>query len=273
MVRGLNNAHILRFGTSIKGYSTIHGDLIDLYTGNYMYHFLKDCALPLSKTYLGNFNFAASQSLLLDLSVYKKYFTEGTLDVYQTLRKKTIFLPTTNRADNLGVPFFEWYKSWFNLDQFKIFRHFYFHLDTDTPSRVNLFQIAKNSFPHSSMLLDDIDWVTLCDSLTFSTIDFVENQDRLLLSSVNPDIWSKIYTLEQAMFRYYQPTTGVIGFWTPADLFLNYEIQRIASLLEKKPEEVLAIFSSWLSPISPPNTLFFNYINTESYDWNQWPMS
>jgi hypothetical protein len=75
------------------------------------------------------------------------------------------------------------------------------------------------------------------------------------------------------MFRYYQPTTGVIGFWTPADLVLNYEIQRIASLLEKKPEEVLAIFSSWLSPISPPNPLFFNYINTESYDWNQWPMS
>jgi hypothetical protein len=81
----------LWFGTSIKGYSTIHGDLIDLYTGNYMYPFLKDCALPLSKTYFGNFNFAASQSLLLDLSVYKKYFTEGTLDVYQTLRKKPSF--------------------------------------------------------------------------------------------------------------------------------------------------------------------------------------
>jgi len=237
-----------------------------------MYPFLKDCALPLSKTYFGNFNFAASQSLLLDLSVYKKYFTEGTLDVYQTLRKKPSFFTYYWQSWQLGCSIF-WVIQRFNLDQFKIFRHFYFHLDTDTPSRVNLFQIAKNSFPHSSMLLDDIDWVTLCDSLAFSTIDFVENQDRLLLSFVNPDIWSKIYTPEQAMFRYYQPTTGVIGFWTPADLVLNYEIQRIASLLEKKPEEVLAIFSSWLSPISPPNPLFFNYINTESYDWNQWPMA
>jgi hypothetical protein len=64
------------------------------------------------------------------------------------------------------------------------------------------------------------------------------------LCSVNPDVWANLYTPEQAMFRYYEPTTGLIGFWAPADLVLNHEIQHISNLLEKKPEEVLAIFSN-----------------------------
>jgi len=38
------------------------------------------------------------------------------------------------------------------------------------------------------MLLDQTDWIDLSDSLTFSTIDFVENEDRLSLCSVDPSI-------------------------------------------------------------------------------------
>lgn len=232
-----------------------------------MYPFLKDCALPLNKTFLGHFNSTIGQPLVLDLPLYKKCFAAGTLDIYEVPCNKNIFLPSSDLADNLSAPFFEWYSSWSNLDQFKIFRHFYFPLDRDTPSWVNLFQITKSSFPHSSMLLDREDWTSLCDLLTFSTIDFMEKENRLSLCSVDYDIWSNIYTPEQAMFRYYETTTGLIGFWTPADLVLNYEIQRISTLLEKKPEEVLAIFSTWLSPTSSPNTLYFNFIETESFDW------
>jgi hypothetical protein len=184
---------------------------------------------------------------------------------------ETFFYLTRTLADNLSAPFFEWYRSWSSLDQFKIFRHFYFPLDRDTPSWINLFQITKASFPHSSMLLDREDWSSLCESLTFSTIDFMEKENKLSLCSVDHTIWSNIYTPEQAMFRYYETTTGLIGFWTPADLLLNYEIQRISALLEKKPEEVLAIFSTWLSPTSSPNTLFFNFIETESFDWIEDP--
>jgi hypothetical protein len=223
--------------------------------------------LPIKKTYLGHFNSTINPPLVRDLLVSKKYFAAGTLDIYNVLCNKTIFLPSSDMSDNLSAPFFEWYNSWSNLDQFKIFRHFYFPLDRNIPSWVNLFQITKSSFPHSSILLDRADWVDLGDSLTFSTIDFVENADRLSLCSVDPIIWFNTYTQEQAMFRYYEPTTGIIALWTPADLVLNYEIGRVSSLLEKKPEEVLAIFSSWLSPTSTPNTLYFNFIETESFDW------
>lgn len=242
-------------------------NLVDIYTGNYMYPFLKGCALPLNKTFLGHLNFTIGQPLVLNLPLYKEYFAAGTLDVYDVLCNKNIFLPSSDLADSLSAPFFEWYDSWSNLDQFKIFRHFYFPIDRDTPSWVNLFQITKTSFPHSSMLLDREDWTSLCDSVIFSTIDFMEKDNRLPLCSVDYSIWSNIYTPEQAMFRYYETTTGLIGFWTPADLILNYEIQRISSLLEKKPEEVLAIFSTWLSPTSSTNTLYFNFIETEGFDW------
>jgi hypothetical protein len=30
---------------------------------------------------------------------------------------------------------------------------------------------------------------------------------------------------------------------------------------------VLAIFSTWLSPTDSPDTLYFNFIETESFDW------
>lgn len=255
----------LRLDNGIEG--TIYDNLVDIYTGNYMYPFLKDYALPLNKTFLGHLNSTVGQPLVLDLPFYRRYFATGTLDIYEVLCNKNIFLPSSDLADNLSAPFFEWYSSWSNLDQFKIFRHFYFPLDRNTPSWVNLFQITKSSFPHSSMLLDREDWTSLCDSLIFSTIDFVEKENRLSLCSVDYSIWSNIYTPEQAMFRYYETTTGLIGFWTPADLVLNYEIQRVSALLEKKPEEVLAIFSTWLSPTDSPDTLYFNFIETESFDW------
>lgn len=266
-VWGLHLPYNLQFGINIEGYSFIHNNLIDLYTGNYMYPLLKDCTLPLNKTYLGHFEFLSDQSILTNLTGYKKYFGGGTLDIYEVLCNKNVFLPASNMADSLSVPFFEWYGSWANLDQFKIFSHFYFPLDRDIPSWVELSKITKTSFPSSCMLLDQTDWIDLSDSLTFSTIDFVENEDRLSLCSVDPSIWSNTYTQEQAMFRYYEPTTGVVGLWTPADLVLNYEIGRVSNLLEKKPEEVLAIFSNWLSPTGSANTLYFNFIETESFEW------
>jgi hypothetical protein len=69
------------------------------------------------------------------------------------------------------------------------------------------------------------------------------------------------------MFRYYDVLKDEIGFWSPNDLILNHEIVKISQLLGKKPEEVLAIFSNWLSPTGPGRTLYLNYIGTESYDW------
>jgi hypothetical protein len=62
-----------------------------------MYPFLKDCALPLNKTYLGNLNSTISQSLVLDLpTLYKKYFAAGTLDIYDVLCNRNIFLPNSD---------------------------------------------------------------------------------------------------------------------------------------------------------------------------------
>ena len=60
------------------------------------------------------------------------------------------------------------------------------------------------------MLQDREDWVNLSDSLLFSTIDFIEKENKLSLCSADYSIWSNIHTPEQAMFRYYETTTGLI---------------------------------------------------------------
>lgn len=101
----------LRPGIGIGGYAVINNNLVNLYTGNYMYPLLKDCILPLSKTYLGLFNFADAETLLVDLSIYKKYFKEGTLDVYQVFQNKNISLTGSDISDDLRTPFLEWYAS------------------------------------------------------------------------------------------------------------------------------------------------------------------
>ncbi|MBS4163023.1 hypothetical protein PRO82_000308 [Candidatus Protochlamydia amoebophila] len=46
------------------------------------------------------------------------------------------------------------------------------------------------------------------------------------------------------MFRYYDLLSEEVGFWTPKDLILDREINRVSALLDKKPEETLAIFSN-----------------------------
>jgi hypothetical protein len=72
-----------------------------------MYPFLKDCELPIKKTYLGHFNSTINPPLVRDLLVSKKYFAAGTLDIYNVLCNKTIFLPSSDMSDNLSAPFFE----------------------------------------------------------------------------------------------------------------------------------------------------------------------
>ena len=63
---------------------------------------------------------------------------------------------------------------------------------------------------------------------------------------------------------YYDLSTGIIGFWTPADLALNQETKDISFLIEKKSEEVLATFARWLHTTDP---LYFNYTGSDGFDW------
>lgn len=95
----------MRLDNGIEG--TIYDNLVDIYTGNYMYPFLKDYALPLNKTFLGHLNSTVGQPLVLDLPFYRRYFATGTLDIYEVLCNKNIFLPSSDLADNLSAPFFE----------------------------------------------------------------------------------------------------------------------------------------------------------------------
>lgn len=90
-------------------------------------------------------------------------------------------------------------------------------------------------------MLSGENWEDTCVSSSFTTIDFVESVDRIMLYNVDYAIWGDLYSPEQAMFRYYETSTGLIGFWTPEDLILSHEVKRIAIMLEKKPEEILAI--------------------------------
>ena len=62
-------------------------------------------------------------------------------------------------------------------------------------------------------------------------------------------------------FIYYGRLTQSIGL-APTDLTLNQEIKDISSLIEKKPEEVLAIFAKWLNTPDPQallnSSIFFD---------------
>lgn len=254
---------------SISGWSSISQSKINLlYTGNYMYPLLNEQSLPLAKTFLGNFELQNGESIVSSMATYLKYFDEGVLDVYSFSRNKLI-IHNSNDPDvnRLYASFLEWYNTWCTADQFKIFRHFYFPIDRDYPTWINLFNLIYESYPHPSTLLPNENWEEARDYSSFSTIDFFESGNKVNLINADPQLWTDIYSLEQAMFRYYDVSTGTIGFWTPTDLVLNHKMEKIAALLEKKPQEVIAIFSNWLENTGTYNPLYFNYIGKESFDW------
>ena len=250
----------------VAGWSSIEGDVIkSLYTGNYMYPLLTNQPLPLAKTFLGNFDLDYGASIILDQAAYLKYFGEGVLDVYRfSANKLLIYGSGDSDIDKLFESFLEWYGTWSDNEQFKLYRHLYFPTDRDYPNWVTLINIFKESYPHPSTLTPSETWEQSWNYYNFMTVDFTESGSKINLFNADPTLWINTYSCEQAMFMYYDLSTGIIGFWTPENLTLNCEIKNIALLLEKTPQEVLAIFSNWLHGTSP---LYFNYVGTEVFDW------
>lgn len=250
----------------IAGWSSIEGGVIKmLYTSNYMYPLLTDQSLPLAKTFLGNFQLGNGESIILDHASYLKYFGEGVLDVYRYSANKLLnFGSNDQNGDELFGSFREWYDTWANDEQFKMYRHLYFPTDRDYPDWITLVNIVKESYPNSSSLTPGEIWEESYNYYNFSTISFVETYNKISLFNADPTFWVNEYSCEQAMFMYYDTLTQSIDFWTPADLTLSHDIRNIASLIEKKPEEVLAIFAKWLHTTDP---LYFNYIGSDGFDW------
>lgn len=251
---------------SILGWSSVKNNTIDLYTGNYLYPLLNNQPLPLGKTFLGSFELSSGESVIADQTAYLRYFGEGVLNAYKFSTNKQVAFSEDLR-DSLSDAFLEWYGSWANLDNFKLYRHFYFPIDREYPDWVTILQIVKEAYPHPSSVQLGENWEDSCETLAFTSIDFIESSGKVALYMVNPEIWSSMYTEEQAIFRYYDIEKGTIHFWTPRDLILDHEIRVIAGLINKKPEEVLAVFSNWLSGTGPYNNLYFNYVGESSFDW------
>lgn len=250
----------------IAGWSLVEGDVIKtLYTGNYMYPLLKDQTLPLTKTFLGNFQLNNGVSMVLDQASYLRYFGEGTLDIYRYSTNKLLnFGSNDSNVDELFGSFLEWYNTWANDAQFKMYRHLYFPTDRVYPNWVTLVDIIKESYPNPSSLTPSEVWEESYNYYNFSTISFMETYGKISLFNADPAIWIDEYSCEQAMFMYYDTLNQSIEFWKPSDLILNHEIKNIASLIDKKPEEVLAIFTEWLHNTNP---LYFNYTGSDGFDW------
>lgn len=251
---------------SIAGWSSIEGNLIkSLYTGNYMYPLLVDQALPLAKTFFGNFELSDGNSIVLNQANYLKYFGDGVLDVYRFSSNRLIIAGSDDTYNTkIFESFLEWYNTWADNNNFKLYRHLYFPEDRDYPDWINLVDIYKDSYPNSSTLTPSENWEDARNCYNFNTISFVETASRISLFNADPDLWVNTYSCYQAMFMYYDLSTGTIDFWTPANLTLSYEIKDIALLLDKKPEEVFAIFARWLKNTTP---LYFNYVGCEVFDW------
>jgi G3E family GTPase len=158
----------------------------------------------------------------------------------------------------------DWYGTWADEDRFKMYLHLYFPTDRDRPDWVILVDILKESYQNPSSLAAGEIWEDACSYINFNTITFVVDCTRIPLYNADPALWTARYSCEQAMFMYYDLATGDIGVWTPYDLVLDQEVKKIAHLLKKQPEEVLAVFSNWLQKGAP---LYFNYVDIDSYDW------
>lgn len=249
-----------RFGDIYR--SSISEGLIELYTCNYQYPLLKK-NLPLDLTYFGCFSIE-DLGLIADKTTYSTYFGDGVFSVYTKLSNKTVMFNSDEEPAFNGA-LLEWYRSWGNLQEFSLYRHLYFPLDRDHSSWMNLHSLTVNFYPHPDMVSSDKIWED-CESFNLTTIDFVKTETKVNLLSVDPSIWDE-YTQQQALFRYYDVSTGEIGFWTPKDLILNHEAIRIAKLLGKQPEEVLAIFQNWLYKAGTPPSLYLNYIGSETYGY------
>jgi hypothetical protein len=246
----------------IQGKVFVNGNLIDLYTNNHMYPLLKDQSLPLTKTFLGNFN--VGFSIDTDRETYLRHFSEGTLDVYRLNSSKFVEFENTGLSE-LAEAFLGWYYSWSSIPEFDIYKPFFFPINRSFPNWVHLLQFTKDSYLHPSMVPVGDSWVAFSQPYRFSTIDFFESASRVTLSNFDNQLG--LLSPEEAMFRYYDIETGKIGFWTPADLVLANETKNIADLINRNHHEVLAVFSNWATGLGSGYDLYFNYVSNESFDW------
>ena len=248
-------------GGLISGKVFVNEDTIDLYTNNCFYPLLKNQPIPLDKTFLGNFE--TGFSLARDRTTYLSHLGEGTLDIYSYSRSDIVHL--TERKNELSWALMTWYASWMDLPEFSIYKSFYLPWDRrGSTTWLELTEIFKISYPHPSIIPIDEAWELSSTTLKFSTIDFFQTDNKVSLYD-HDSMWG-LLTAEEAMFRYYDIETGEIGFWTPKDLILSKEIDNIAALTGRKPEELLIVFINWLSD-SARCDLYFNFIATESFDW------
>jgi hypothetical protein len=76
-----------------------------------------------------------------------------------------------------------------------------------------------------------------------------------------------LYNDYECMFRYYDISTNTIGFWSPEDLTLNYEVRQIANMLNRGDKEVLPIFTGWILKYSHIRfkPFYFNYVDHSTF--------
>lgn len=244
--------------------STLNDNSINAITLNYNYPILRK-TLPLGQTYFGCLDLANLTSIE-NKKTYSSFFVDGVFSVYSRVNNKIVLLNSHEEPAFSGAVL-EWYRSWEDLAEFNLYRHLYFPIDRDRSGWVVLYQLMKSTYPHPSTVPCDETWESLCEASSFSTFDFMEFGDKVNLFSIDPSIWMDDFTPCQAIFRYYDVVTGEIGFWTPKDLILNHEAIRISRLLNKQPEEVVALFHNWLFKPGAPNHLYFNYTGAEGYDY------
>jgi hypothetical protein len=240
---------------------------VDLYTNNFFYPLLKDQALPLNKTFLGNFKFPDGELVDRDYASYIKYLGEGLLTTYHINSNTIVYFTGGQDITDLSTAFLEWYNTWAYTDEFKHYKSLYAPINRVIPSWVELLNFSKDLYSDTSMLLEGDRWEDSRESSFFSTIDFISTTDKIALHYVNPEIWVDLYTPEQAMFRYYDTVSDSIKFWTVEDLVIKNEISQIAKLIGKREEEVLAIFLKWINAPEGWQPLYFNYAGAESFEW------
>lgn len=263
---------------SVWQYATMKDGLISFNTNNYTYPLLSNISLPIEKSFLGIFKLPNHDWTSHDVQSFLQYFKEGTLSVYRWETDRTVWLKSARAAlgavdpgfvqfNNINKSFSEWYNSWESLDAFKHYKQLYVHPDKfNDPSWATIRVINKYSqcYINSELLnsvITDVDLSSSRDFTSFSTVDFVVSGARVPLYEVEMEVWSDLYTAEQAMYRYWDYENEKIGFWTPDDLFIASEIKNISSLLEQDPVEITTIISSTL--IHTGETLIFNHVDAK----------
>lgn len=144
---------------------------VDLYTNNFFYPLLKDQALPLNKTFLGNFKFPDGELVDRDYASYIKYLGEGLLTTYHINSNTIVYFTGGQDITDLSTAFLEWYNTWAYTDEFKHYKSLYAPINRVIPSWVELLNFSKDLYSDTSMLLEGDRWEDSRESSFFSTID------------------------------------------------------------------------------------------------------